>query len=182
MKLRHSKRYIIDIDGRWGRTSLLLMAASFFLNVVYYFGLCNFADLGFFKVFFCALLPIALSLGYLVVIYILRWNAPGIYALMGAGFCALLAIGSLFSGDIIRIILAALGYAIAAGVLLLHGADTLRNTSLCVAVFVIPAVVRVLMFDLGRIGIFTWVREGAVICLLGALCCIPLMMKHKKNA
>jgi len=181
MKLKQSKWIQIDFESKWARNGLLLMAASLFLMVVYYFGLVNMADLGFLQVVFAVVLPLLLTIGYLLFMHFLKWNAPMICGLAGAAFCVLLAVNSLFYGDFLRIVLSAVGYAIAAGVLVLHVSGSLRNTSLCVAVFVIPAIVRVVLFDLGRIGIAEMFREGSALCLLGALACIPLMLKYTKR-
>ena len=181
MKLKQNKWIQLDFEGKWARNALLLMAASTFLLLVYYFGLVNMADLGFLGVVFLVVLPLLLSIASLVFLYILKWNAPGLVGLAGAVFCVLLAVGSLFSGDFLRIILAFVGYSLAAGVLLLQVSGGLRNASLCIAVFVIPAVVRVIFFDLGRIGLAELFREGSVLCLLAALACIPMKLKYPKR-
>lgn len=181
MLLKQNKRIQLDFENKWARNALLLMAASVFFLMVYYFGFVNLADLGFLELVFSAILPLLLSIGYFVFLYILRWNAPGICGLAGAAFCVLLAVGSLFTGDILRIVLAFVLYGIAAGVLLLQTSGSLRNTSLCVAVFVIPAVLRVVLFDLGRISLTEVFREASVVCLLGALACIPLMLRTIKR-
>lgn len=181
MKLKNSKWVQVDFESKWSRNALLLMAASTFLHLVYYFGLVNMSDLGFFGVVFLVILPLLLGIGSMAFLYILKWNAPGLVGLAGAAFCILLAVGSLFTGDFLRILLSVVGYAIAAGVLLLHVGGSLRNTSLCVAVFLIPAAARVVLFDLGRIGITELFREASVLCLLGALACIPLMLRYTKR-
>ncbi len=181
MLLKKNRWIRIDYEGKWARNGLLLMAASLFLMVVYYFGLVNMGDLGFLQIIFSVILPLLLTIVYLVFLHFLKWNAPIIYGLAGAAFCVLLAVNSLFYGDFLRVVLSAVGYTIAAGVLVLHVSGSLRNTSLCIAVFVIPAMVRVIVFDLGRIDLAEIFREGSVLCLLGALACIPLMLKYTKR-
>ena len=181
MKTKQSKWVKIDFESKWAQKCLLLMASSAFLLLVYYFGIMNMAQMNFLQVFISAIMPLVLNIFSLVFLYRLKWNAPGIVGLVGAAFCILLALGNLFLGDFLRIILSLAGYAIAAGVLLLHVSGNLRNTSLCVAVFTIAAVVRVVMFDLGRISLAEVFREGSVLCFLGALACIPLMLEYTKR-
>ena len=179
--IKQSKFIQMDFESKWARNSLLLMAASVFLLMVYYFGLVNLSEVGFLQVVFGAILPLILSIGYFVYLYVLKWNTPGICGLAGAAFCVLLAVSSLFTGDILRIIFAFACYAIAAGVLLLHVAGSLRNTSLCVAVFLISAVLRIVPFGIGRIGSAEMFLDGSAVCLLCALACIPLMMRFNRK-
>lgn len=179
--IKQNKFVQIDFECKWARNSLLLMAASIFLLMVYYFGFVNMAEIGFLQVVFGAILPLALSIGYFVFLYILKWNAPGLCGLAGAAFCVLLAVSSLFTGDVLRMIFAFACYAIAAGVLLLHVSGTLRNPSLCVAVFVIPGVLRIVPFGIGRIGSAEMFLDGSAICLLAALACIPMMVSFNRK-
>ena len=179
--IKQSKFIQIDFESKWARNSLLLMAASIFLLMVYYFGLVNMAEIGFLQVVFGAILPLGLSIAYFVFLYILKWNTPGLCGLAGAAFCALLAVSSLFTGDILRIIFAFACYAIAAGVLLLHVAGTLRNISFCVAVFLIPAVLRIVPVGIGRIGSAEMFLDGSAVCLLCALACLPMMLTFNRK-
>ena len=179
--IKQNKYIKLDLECKWAKNSILLMAASIFLLMVYYFGVVNMAELGFLQVVFGAVLPLLLSIGYFVFLYFLKWNAPGICGMAGAAFCALLAISSLFTGDVLRIIFAFACYAIAAGVLLLYVNGSLRNTSFCVAVFVIPAVLRVVPFGFGRIGSAEMFLDGSAVCLLAALACIPMMIRYNRK-
>ena len=179
--IKQNKYIMLDFDGKWAKNSLLLTAASIFLLMVYYFGIINMAEIGFLQVVFGAFLPLLLSIGYFVFLYILKWNAPGIFGMAGAVICALLAVSSLFTGDVLRIIFAFACYAIAAGTLLLYVSGRLRNTSFCVAVFVIPAVLRIVPFGLGRIGSAEMFLDGSAVCLLAALACIPMMVRYNRK-
>lgn len=172
------KRVSMYIGGKWAKASALLMAASLFLRAVYYFGFTNFADIGFLEVVFCALIPLALSSVYVVLLYGVHRNAPGTYGLIAGAFCLLLIIWSFYTGSFIRVILSIVWYAIAGGVVLLSAAGTLQNKSLCVAVFAIPIAVRFFVFDLGRLGVFASVSEGSALFLLASLACLPLILKY----
>lgn len=180
MRSQQRNRTSMTMGGKWAKASALLMAASLFLRAVFYFGFTNFADIGFLEVVFSALLPLILSSAYVVLLFGLHRNAPGTYGLMAAAFCLLLIIWSFYSGSFIRVILSAVWYAIAAGVVLFSAGGTLQNKSLCVAVFVIPIVVRFFVFDFGKLGIFESVAEASVLFLLASLACLPMTLKYHK--
>ena len=181
MTSRQRNRTSMTIGSKWAKASALLMAASLFLRAVYYFGFTNFADIGFLEVLFCALIPLILSSVYVVFLYGIHRNAPGTYGLIGGIFCVLLIIWSFYTGSFIRVILSAAWYVIAAGVLLLSTGGSLQNKSLCIAVFAIPVVVRFFVFDIGRLGIFESVAEGAVLFLLASLACLPMTLKYPQR-
>ncbi len=181
MEARQRKRVSMDVNGKWAKASASLMAVSLFLRAVYYLGIKNFADIGFFGFLFCALVPLALSSMYVVLMYGVHRNAPGTYGLIAAAFCVLLIIWSFYTGSFIRIILALAWYAIAAGIVIFSTAGTLRNKSLFVATFAIPIVVRFFVFDLGRLGIFDSVAEGSVLFLLASFACLPMTLKYPKQ-
>lgn len=175
------RRVAMQMGGKWAKASALLMAASLFLRAVYYFGFTNFADIGFLEVVFCALIPLGLSSAYVVLLYGVHRNAPGTYGLIGAAFCLLLIIWSFYTGSFIRVVLSAVWYAIAAGVVLFSAGGTLQNKSLCVAVFAIPVVVRFVVFDIGRLGVFDSVGEASVLFLLASFACFPMTLKYPRN-
>ncbi len=177
MATRKMKRIDIDFDGKWCKPSAMLMAASLFLRAVYYFGTTNFLDIHFIEVVLCAFGGLAVSGVYLYSLYIKRHNAPGLYGLLGAALCVILIVWSFFSGNIIRMILAAGWYSIAAGVILFTSTGKMNNKSLCTAMFVIPMVVRFFVFDIGRLGVFGWILELSYFLAMAAIACIPSFIK-----
>ena len=181
MATRQQNRVSMQMGGKWARASALLMALSLFFRAVYYFGYKNFYDIGFVEVVFCALIPLVLSGTYMVMIYALHRNAPGLYGLIGAVLCAYLFIWSFYSGSFIRVILALAWYGIAAGVILFSAGGKLNNKSLCVAVFAIPIVVRFLVFDIGRLGVFESINEASILFMLASLACFPMTLKYSRR-
>ncbi len=177
---KRAVRMNVNFSGNWVRNATLCMAASLFLRAVYYLGLTNFMDIGFFETVFCALLPLFLSGAFVVLLSGLRRNAPQLYGLMGALFCFFAIIASFYTGNVFRIILAVVWYAIAAGVVYLSSIGRLRNKSLSVAVCVIPMVVRVVIFDIGRLGIVQWILELSGLFMLAALAFYPMIIQKKK--
>ena len=182
MATRQQNRVSMLLSGKWARASALLMALSLFFRAVYYFGYKNFYDIGFIEVVFCALIPLILSSAYMVVLYALHRNAPGIYGLIGAALCAYLFIWSFYTGSFIRVILALAWYGIAAGIVIFTSSGRLQNRSLCVAAFVIPIVVRFFVFDIGRLGVFESINEASILFLLASLACFPMTLKFPRKS
>lgn len=182
MASRQYKRIELDFSGKWIKASVSCMAASLFFRFVYYFGFLNLADCGFGEVLFSVLLPLLLSIGFVVLVHFLHWNAPGTYGIIGAVFCLLMIIWSFSTGSFLRIVLSAAWYAIAAGVLLACTGGSLQSRGLCVMKFGAPIIVRFFLFDIGRLGIMQWALEGSVLCLLAAFMCVPMTLKRYTRA
>ncbi len=177
MATRKKRRIETDFSAKWCKPSAMMMAASLFLRAVYYFGATNFLDINFIEVLLCAFGGLALSFWYLFSLYIKRRNAPRLYGLLGAALCLVLVVWSFYSGSFIRVVLATAWYAIAAGTLLLTVSGSLNNKSMCSAMFIIPIVVRLLAFDIGRLNVFEWILEGSYFLALAAVACIPAFLK-----
>ncbi len=174
-------RVDVDFKEKWVKGCGLCMAASLFLRAVYYLGFTNFFDIGFIEVLFCALLPLVLSGAFVVLLSGLHRNIPATYGFMGAAFCFFAIVASFYTGNALRIILGVAWYAIAGGVVLLTSTAKLQNKSLSVAVFVIPIVVRVVIFDIGRLSVFGWTLELSGLFMLASLACMPMFLKiHRK--
>ncbi|MBE6976101.1 MAG: hypothetical protein E7439_02750 [Ruminococcaceae bacterium] len=187
MKFQQYDRYVVDFRSKWITRCSALIGVSLFVRVVYFFGLVNLTQMNIFQVIFDMILTMGLSVAFLVFSAALRRNAPGLYAIMGAGFCLLMLIAGFFTADALRIVLAFLGYILAGGVLVITVAGYLPGKLLSSALFILPMVVRVLFYDLGKIGIFQWVLELSSLLILAALFCltralIPLKTKEETNA
>ncbi len=170
-----------DLAGKWADASVFCMAFSLFFRMVYYFGLTAFADHGFLEIVFAMLLPLALCISYVVLMHYLKWNAPGTYGLIGAALCILLILWSFSTGSLIRIVVSAAWYAIAAGVLLFVVSGSFHARGLCVMMLGAPIVVRFVVFDIGRLSLSGWVLEASVLFMLAALMFLPMAMKRKKD-
>lgn len=187
MKFQQYDRYIVDFGSKWITRCSALMGISLFVRVVYFFGLVNLMQMDAFHVIFDMILTMGLSVAFLVFSAALRKNVPGLYAIMGAGFCLLLLISSFFTGDALRIVLAVLGYILAGGVLVITVAGYLPGKLLSSVLFVLPVAVRILFYGFGKIGLFQWVLELSVLLIMASLFCltralIPLKDKEASAA
>lgn len=175
------KRYQMDMAGKWARFCGVMMSASFFLRIVYYFGLKNLRDIPGSEIFATMILGLVLCAGFVVVLNYLRLNAPGIYGILGSAHCLLLIIGNFSSGSALRIVLSILWYVLCALVLLATIAGYLPGRLLSAGMFFFAAFVRLAAFDLGKISLLRWVTEGAVLCVILALAAIPMALKPVKE-
>lgn len=169
-------RYLINFESKWVRACSVLMGLGFFSCLLYYFAIASLRDVGVQELIFALLMGILLCGGFVVCVTCLHLNAPGLYAIMGAVQCLCILILSFTTGNTLRIILSVLWYAVAALVLLKTAGGYLPGKLLAGSMFFIPAIVRILFFDLGSLGILTWVRELSVLCTLAGIGCFAMSL------
>lgn len=182
MQLKQYDPYVVDFRSKWATRCGALLGISLFIRVVYFFGIKNILECTAGQVIFDMVLTMGLCVGFLVFFSAMRRNVPGIYALMGAGFCLLLMFSTFSGGNALRIVLAVLGYVLAGGVLVFTVSGYLPGKLLSSVMFVLPLVLRLLVFDLGKIGLFTWVIELSWLLILASMFCLTRALKpHKRN-
>lgn len=157
------------------------MGLSVFLRMLCYFGLTNLGDLGFGSVLFVVILPLLLSVGQIVVLRLLRWDAPGIHAILAAVLCLLLLIGTFFTGSVLRILLGVLWYGLSAAVILACAGGYLPGRLPAAGMLWIAALVRLLAFDLGSLSLTGWIGEASVLLAICAYACLILAMEPMKS-
>lgn len=177
MKLKKYNQYQMDMRGKWTQFCGIMMGCSFFLRIVYYFGLINLRDVAGSEIFATMLLGLVLCATFVIVLNYLRLNAPGIYGILGAVQCLLLIIGNFSGGSVLRIVLSILWYTFAAVVLLATIGGYLPGRVFSSVLFFASVLIRFAFFDLGKIGLLRWVTEAAVLCALLALAAIPMALK-----
>ena len=181
MQMKKYTRYHVDFSSKWTATFGILMGLAFFLRIVYYFGLRSLRDVGIIELLTSALIGICLCGGAVFFLNVLRRNAPGLYGMMGAVQCLLVFIVVCTTGNVGRIILAFVWYALTAVILLITVGGYLPGRLLAAVMFFAPVFVRFFFFDLGKIGIIRWVQELAVLCTLTALGCFAMGLKSALN-
>ena len=181
MQLKQYDPYVIDFNSKWATRCAALLGVSLFIRVVYFFGIKNILECTAGQVIFDMVLTMGLCVGFLVLFSAMRRNAPGLYALMGAGFCLLLMFSTFSGGDALRIVLAVVGYLLAGGVLVITVSGYLPGKLLSSVMFLLPFVLRFLVFDFGKIGLFTWVIELSWLLVLASMFCLTRAMKPVKR-
>lgn len=180
MKLKQYIRYQVNFRGKWLMPAKVLMGLSFFLRIVYYFGLTTFADHSFGEVLFWMVLPLLTCGAYMVVMSSLKLSNPAVYGIIGAFMCLLLMIWSFSCGDALRIVLSVLGYLSAGAVLVMTALGLLPGKLLSSVLFVVPIVCRLLFYRSG-IGLFDWCLEISVLTMLASLFCLTRCFKPLKK-
>ena len=174
MKQKQYHRYMINFTGKWANTAVICMGISFFLLAVHYFGLRSLDSVRFAECLFSLILPMLCCIGFVVLIRILRFNAPGIYAILGCMLCLSLMIGTFSSGSILRLVLACIWYPLSAFVLIICAGGFLPGRLPATMMLFIALVVRILSFSLHLRGAAAWISEIAVLSMILALCCLPM--------
>lgn len=177
MHLKQYTRYQVDFSSKWTASFGVLMGLSFFLRIVYYFGLMSLRDVGIIELLTFAIVGIILCGGTVVYLNILRRNAPGLYGIVGAVQCLLVFVVTCTTGNLGRIVLALIWYALTAVILLITVGGYLPGKLLAALMFAFSVVVRLLFFDLGHLGIISWVQELAVLSSLSAMGCFATGLK-----
>ncbi len=180
MQLKQYDRYSMDFKSKWLTRSAGVMGVSLFVRVVYFFGLMNFAECGAFQVIFDMILTMGLSITFLILVAALRRNAPGLYGILGCAFLLLMMITTFPGGNVLRIILAVLGYTLAGAVLIGTFGGFIPGKMLGTLALLLPMAVRILAFDLGKLGIFAWVLEFSRLLVLVSMLCLVLSLKSIK--
>lgn len=178
MKQYH--RYRMDFSGEWLRRSAMCMGMSILLLAVYYFGIHNLSDFGFGKLLVCLWLPLILGTAYVILLRGLKYDAPGVYALICAGFCLVYILGTFVSGSGLRVMLGIPGYLLSAAVYLIVVGGYFPSWVPASLAFCAAVSLRVLLFDVGRLQIADWIAEGSVLCSMAAFIFLPVGLKKNR--
>ena len=186
MRLKRYARYQINFPGKCVTLSGALVGLSVFLRMLYFFGLHLISDFEANTIVFRLALPVFVSLVYIYLLNGIRWNAPGVYGILGSVFCLMLIGWNLTSGDILRIVLSVCGYLVAALILLATTGGFVPGRFLSFLCFAVLIGLRVFLYDRGGLALSDWITECADLCLIAALsvfsfCLIPGKMHHPED-
>ena len=76
LKLSKSMTCRLAAKGKWGNAAAAWMGLSFFLRMVYYFGLVNLTDVPGWEIFFSVVLALAVSVGFILVLKLPKLSYP----------------------------------------------------------------------------------------------------------
>ena len=76
LKLSKDTRCRLDAQSKYGRRAAAWMGLSFFLRMVYYFGLMNLRDIPGGEIFFSVVLPLIVSVSFILVMKLPRLTHP----------------------------------------------------------------------------------------------------------
>lgn len=181
VKLKQYTRYQIDFGGKWILPAAICMGLSFFLRVVYYFGLTNIFSYDTGTIILQIILPLLFCAGYIVLLRAVKLNAPGVFAILGTAFCLLLMIWNFSSGDVLRILLSVVFYLFSGLVLLATAGGYLPGRLLSSAVFLVLLIFRFMLYRPSGSQIGQMVLEISVLCIPASLFCLTRCLKEAKS-
>lgn len=181
VKLKQYTRYQIDFGGKWILPAAICMGLSFFLRVVYYFGLTNIFSYNTGTIILQIILPLFLCAGYIVLLRAVKLNAPGVFAIIGAAFCLMILIWNFSTGDILRILLSVVFYLFSGLVLLATAGGYLPGRFLSSAVFLVLLIFRFMLYRPSGTQIGQMVLEISILCIPASLFCLTRCLKEGKN-
>lgn len=76
LKLSKTMTCRLAARGKWGNAAAAWMGLSFFLRMVYYFGLVNLKDVPGMEIAFCVVLPLGVSVALILMLKLPRLNHP----------------------------------------------------------------------------------------------------------
>ena len=179
MKLKQLIRYEMCFEGKWPDFCAAFMGVSFFLRILYYFGFLNLNDISGGEIFVSLILPLLLCCVFIVIFRLIKWNAPGIYAILGSAFCLLMLIWNFSSGDILRILLGTFMYIIAAVALLAAAGGYLPSKLIATVIFGAIAVFRFCNYSLEQPNIGAYIFEFSSISIIVSLVALTLCFKPR---
>jgi hypothetical protein len=172
--MKQYNRYQMNFSGKMLSGSGICMGLSIFLLAVYYLFVVDLSQIPNMQQALFFWIPIGLCVIYIVLLALIRWNAPGLFAIVGCLFCIVFIANVIAVGNVLRIVLAILGYILCGGVLVLTAGGFLPGKLAAAVCFLLVAVVRLLCFALGKISGIQWLPEIAMQCILLALMLLPL--------
>ena len=157
------------------------MGLSFFLRVVYYFGLTNILTYDAGAIILNIIMPLLLCAGYIVLLRAVKLNAPGIFAILGAAFCLMILIWNFSTGDVLRILLSVVFYLLSGLVLLATAGGYIPGRLPSSAIFMVLLLSRFLFYRPSGSQIGQLVLELSVLCIPASLFCLTRSMKEVKK-
>lgn len=179
-------RYSMDQKGKFIKAAMSLMGLSFFLRAVYYFGCVRIETVGFWELLSWLILPMLLEGAFIVLLRVLKWDAPQLYGLMAAGFGLVLIFQSFGYGSILRTVFSILAY-LGCTVLALGVAQGYLSKQIAVMAYLVTALARLLIFELVplvfHLRVVAFVKDATGLIVLLALMCLmnAFVEKTKKK-
>lgn len=172
MAQKKLKRYRIKWEGKSIHAAMMFLGLAFFLRAVYYFGCTPIETVGFWELLTWLILPMLLEGLMIVLLRILKWDAPGVYSILAAAMGFLLILQSFGSGSVLRIVLSILAN-VGCGVLIVGIAGGYLSKQIGVTAYLITALMRFICFELVPyvfgLEIVAFVKEATGLFVLLAL-------------
>lgn len=177
------KRYRLNLDGKSLHLGLAELGLSFFLRTVYYFACVRVEEVGFLELLLWMILPMLLEGALIVLLRVLRLDAPGLYAILGAAFGLVLMLQLIGYGSLLRVILGILAY-LGCGVLFLGVAGGFLSKQIAVAAYLVTALVRFFGFEMVQyvfnLRVIDFIKEVTGLLAVAGMMYIVASFKQAK--
>ena len=140
------KRYRMDFDGKGVSAAGIFLGTALFLRIVYYFGFGRIFDSGLWEMLVWLILPGILEVTTIALLRAIRFNAPGVYGILGALECLLLIVMCFGYGEVLRTVLGVLAYAVCGSLIFTCSAGWLSK-EIATLMLAVTAFVRIVFFD-----------------------------------
>ncbi len=170
MKRYH--RYQMDFDHKACWMSGICMGLPVFMLSIYYLFFQEINAVPVFNQIVNLWLPIVLSLGYIAMLRVVRWNSVGMFAILGAAVCLMLILQLFLTANVLRIILGILGYLIAGGLLVLCAGGYLPGRMIVSLVFLLILLMRLLFFR--NFAGWAWLQDISAMSYIAAFALLPV--------
>ena len=189
MKLKLSKatQCKLDMNGIWSQRAAAWMGLSFFLRVVYYFGLKNLNDVPGGELFFSVVLPLIVSVVFILVLKLPKLPMLN-YPITAASLSVTVAVNYLFAEQMnfVGVLSGLLILAVAGGILAaVLGYIPERKWLLWASMAAL--IFRVLFVDLfgyilplAEINLIAYVPMASNLFSAAAVCCLCAALEMKK--
>ncbi len=184
LKLSKSMTCRIAVKGRWGNAAAAWMGLSFFLRMVYYFGLQNMNDVPGLEIAFSVVLPLLISVAFILCLKLEKLNLPIVIAGLAVGFavnyflCEQMSAAGILSGVLVLamaglILAAVLGYIPERKWLLWAAMAALGFRAVFVDLlgYILP---------LGEWQIVAWIPMASNLCGVAAISCLCVALRLMK--
>ncbi len=161
--------------------SALCMGLSMFLSVMYHLAFRGLDAFSTGTLIIQLWLPLFFGMLYLVLLRGIRWNAPGLYAIIGAVFCVIYILDAFTSGSVGKILLGVPSWLICAAALVIVVGGYFPSRLPASLLFGLAIGLRVVLFDIGRLNALEWVAEAAHLFSMAAFLFLPVGLKERKR-
>ena len=167
-------RYRMNFSSGWLTAYCVLCGLALFSRCIFYFLLADLQECSAGEIIISVIMPLILR-GVIVILKIIRLDAPGILAILGCVMCLLLIINGFDSNNVLRLLFSLFGYAAGGALLLLTIAGFVPTRQFSVILLALLTVLRLLLFR--PAGLAAMVLECSDLCMLVSLTIMPATMK-----
>ena len=173
----------IRFESAWIHYATVLTGLSFFLLVVNFFGLRNLMDCSFGEIVFSMAIPMAIWIGFMVLLRGIHFQNARLYGVLGALYCVCMIAHTFSYDNIFLTVFAVVWYVLTAVICLGTTCGFIANRAYMSLSFFLPAIYRLVFVDLGKyifkLDVLGFVPEAAALSGLAVFGLFALALEAK---